>query len=120
MIIRPLGLPPRLQGRPSFVRVQGGGRRHGGKFVVLLAAAGTGGIKVGYTVSRKVGGAVVRNLVRRRLREIIRHHQHILRPSCELVIIAYARAKTATFAALQRDVVQQLGRLGAAELPTLR
>jgi ribonuclease P protein component len=48
--------------------------------------------RVGYTVSVKVGHAVVRNRVRRRLREIYRLNSPSLRPGFDLVIVARGRA----------------------------
>jgi ribonuclease P protein component len=56
--------------------VQSHGQRFKGKLMVLLLAppeaplaASAVGLRIGYTVSRKVGNAVVRNRVRRRLKE---------------------------------------------------
>ena len=47
--------------------------------------------RVGITVSSKVGGAVVRNRVKRRLREAIRHEIATL-PAVDLVLVARASA----------------------------
>ncbi len=47
--------------------------------------------RVGLTVSSKVGGSVVRNLVKRRLREAVRHELAGL-PAVDLVIVARASA----------------------------
>ena len=44
-----------------------------GRYVVVFALAGEGGVcRLGITASRKVGGAVVRNRSRRRIRELLR------------------------------------------------
>jgi len=51
--------------------------------------------RVGFTVSSKVGGSVVRNLVKRRLREAVRHELAGL-PAVDLVIVARASAAQAT------------------------
>ncbi len=48
--------------------------------------------RYGYTVSTKLGGAVVRNRVRRRLREIVRLNAHRMRPGCDVVLVARSRA----------------------------
>ena len=50
-----------------------------------------------------VGGAVVRNRVRRRLREIVRRHQHELRQGVWFVIIARYEAATASYDALEDE-----------------
>jgi ribonuclease P protein component len=52
-----------------------------------LAGASEIAARVGITVSSKVGGAVVRNRVKRMLREAIRHELEAL-PPVELVLIA--------------------------------
>ena len=48
--------------------------------------------RVGYTVSAKLGHAVVRNRVRRRLREIYRLNAPSLRSGFDLVVVARSRA----------------------------
>jgi ribonuclease P protein component len=61
------------------------------------------GIRVGIVTSRRVGNAVERNTVRRRLREIVRLQIPALRPGCWLVLIARKSAVAATFAALREE-----------------
>ena len=48
--------------------------------------------RFGLVVSKKVGNAVCRNLVKRRLREACRKHKSILKTSDNIVIIAFASA----------------------------
>lgn len=52
--------------------------RTANRFVVIHTLSGDSeaDLKVGFTVSKKVGNAVVRNKVRRRLRHIMRTHLH--------------------------------------------
>lgn len=77
-------------------------------FVVLLApraAAGTpGGPRLGITVSRRVGGAVVRNQLKRRIREWFRAAARTLPGSVDLVVIGRRAAATLSGA----EVRQQL------------
>jgi len=56
--------------------------------------------RVGITVSKKLGGAVVRNRVRRRLREVYRLHEEQFAPGWDIVIVARSRCIKADFAAL--------------------
>ncbi len=60
----------------------------------------TGKNRVGYTVSKKLGHAVVRNRVRRRLREVYRLNEAMLTPGYDIVIVARTRAINAPFSSL--------------------
>jgi len=68
--------------------------------------------RVGFTVSARLGHAVVRNRVRRRLREIYRLHEAELRPGTELVIVARGRSITAAYRELERDFLAGCRKLG--------
>ena len=48
--------------------------------------------RLGITVGAKLGHAVERNRVRRRIREVYRLHEHELTPGYDIVIVARARA----------------------------
>jgi ribonuclease P protein component len=65
-------------------------------FVLLVSARGSGAKgpsqRLGITVSRKVGGAVVRNRVKRRVREWFRHSRHELRGEIDIVVIGRSGA----------------------------
>jgi ribonuclease P protein component len=69
---------------------------------------------VGFTVSRKVGNAVVRNRVRRRLRAAAAAVLSArARPGFDLVLIGRTAAMAHPFERLKRDLEAALGRLGA-------
>ncbi len=117
-----MGQVARLTDRRDFVRVQSEGRRfRSGHIAVLVlptpdAPPGCPP-RVGFTVSRKVGNAVVRNRVRRRLRELARLHSPCLSPSFDYVVIAYPAAAAADFARLRDelgDLLVRAGRTGEA------
>ena len=61
----------------------------------------TGTNRVGITVSKKLGHAVVRNRVRRRLREVYRLHEDQFQPGWDIVVVARSRCIKAPF----RDIV---------------
>ena len=62
--------------------------------------------RTGYTVSKKLGTAVVRNRVRRRLREIGRLNSAQMRQGYDLVIVARQRAVDAGYQKLEADVLK--------------
>jgi ribonuclease P protein component len=65
--------PPRLKQRRDFQRVAGKGQRAARPGVVVQALAMPGaGLRVGFTATKKLGNAVIRNRTKRRLREAAR------------------------------------------------
>ena len=56
--------------------------------------------RVGVTVSKKLGKAVVRNRVRRRLREVYRLHEEQFAPGWDIVVVARSRCVGADFGKL--------------------
>jgi ribonuclease P protein component len=71
-------------------------------------------IRVGFTVSRKVGNAVVRNRVRRRLREVARLvFPAQARPDLDYVLVGRQAALSRDFAILQQELLEALRRLKA-------
>lgn len=57
----------------------------------------TGTNRVGITVSKKLGHAVVRNRVRRRLQEVYRLHEALFQPGWDIVVVARSRCISASF-----------------------
>lgn len=55
------------------------------------------GNRVGITVSKKLGGAVVRNRVRRRIREVYRLHEDQFTVGWDIVVVARSRSIIASF-----------------------
>ena len=76
---------------------------HGNRFLVLYARKNRlGENRVGVPVSKKLGKAVVRNRVRRRLREVYRLHESCFLPGWDNVVVARGRAVDATFPELTK------------------
>ena len=79
--------------------------------VVYERSNGSAGNRLGLTVGTKVGKAVVRNRVRRRLREIYRLHESELVSGRDVVIVARVRARDAAYRDLERDLLAACARL---------
>ena len=105
----------RLQKNRAFQYVYRKGRSVACRNLVMLAAPGRG-LKVGFSVSRKVGKAVVRNKVRRRLRECFRPLLGDVKTGL-YVIVARPSAAQAAFDTLQRDVRYLLKKQNALKTP---
>jgi ribonuclease P protein component len=93
-----LGKSKRLIRSSDFARVRSEGRTVRGELMMFGVMMGDDAksFRAGFVTSRRVGGAVVRNRIRRRLREIVRLHQRQLRQDLWLVTIARSGAARAS------------------------
>ena len=110
--------PGRLPNRGDFLRVQAGQRCAMPGFVLQAAPAPADlarpAVRVGFTVSRKVGNAVERNRVRRRLREVARAVMPAqARTDLDYVLVGRQAALRLDFATLRQELVEALKRLKA-------
>ena len=116
---RLIGHPPplRLKRRPQFLRVSAKGRKVAVHGLVLQALArdDEGPARLGFTVTKKVGNAVVRNRTRRRLKEAARLLLQV-RPvsGADLVLIGRDTTRGRPFAELMDDMRRALDK---AKLP---
>ena len=119
----------RMRRPEDFRRVLRTGRRAGGSVIaghLLLPVGSAGGVrsgdpaKVGFIVSRAVGSAVVRNRVKRRLRELMRRRLASLPGGCLLVLRAHPAAAGARQADLAADLDLVIGRLLGRQVGALR
>lgn len=75
-----------------------------GRYIVLLTRKNELGYsRFGIITSKKVGGAVVRNRVKRRLRALIRLYTDKIKPGCDSVIIARVRARESNYQNMEKD-----------------
>jgi ribonuclease P protein component len=103
------GKGARLRLRREFLAVQGRGRKlHAGAYLVLALPNGLGRPRLGVTVSTRVGDAVVRNRVKRWVREAFRAAALEL-PSMDVVVIARSGAPAAGLAGAVRALAAARG-----------
>lgn len=102
--------------RREFLALQRKGRRrHTPHFVVITAKRHTGRSRLGVTATRRFGNAVMRNWMKRRLRELFRLHQADFVPALDVLIIPKTGAGTLSF----DQITQELGKaLSLAEKNT--
>jgi len=93
----------RLTQSAEFEHVKKNGRAQRGQLIVLsiVPANGATPFRAGFITSRALGRAVLRNRVRRRLREIVRKHQREVVNGIWMVIIARASAARASHEQLE-------------------
>jgi ribonuclease P protein component len=98
----------RLRRRYEFLAVQRRGRRRQSpNFVVAYVdQSPPGASRFGFSVSRRVGNAVVRNRVKRRLREFVRLHRPALPRARDFVVIAKPGAAKLCYAELVAELRQ--------------
>lgn len=111
----------RLPNRRDFLRIAAEKRRWAQPGLVLQAApvpenvmVTPGSIRVGFTATRKIGGAIVRNRARRRLRAAVRDIMTThARNDLDYVLIARKDTAARHYEALQQDLVAALNRCDA-------
>ena len=101
-----------------FHRLYRNGLQAGNRFLVLYARKNhSEENRVGITVSKKLGCAVTRNRVRRRLREVYRLHEDKFLPGYDIVVVARSRAVDAEFQQLQSAYLKLADKLELLRKP---
>ncbi len=108
---------PRLKRRAEFLRVAAKGRRAATHGLVLQALSRDDQVsaRIGFTVTKKIGNAVVRNRTRRRLKEAVRLEltQHTA-AGVDLVLIGREGTRQRDFPGLRDDLRRALRKVGVA------
>ncbi len=87
---------------------RGGTRRSSGQFIVFYRANGLEDSRFGISVKKALGGAVVRNRIRRRIREILRLNNSEIPSGWDIVIHPRGSVAGAPFAPLTAELVRLL------------
>ncbi|MCR4408217.1 MAG: ribonuclease P protein component [Anaerolineae bacterium] len=101
----------RLRKNEQFQKVRNEGRSWSNRWLVLCALRnGLPYNRFGFTASRRLGSAVVRNRARRLMREAVRLRREALSPGWDLVLVARSPLREASFHEVDQAVEQLLRR----------
>ena len=102
---------PTLRRKADFEALARGGTSRSTPLIVLRCLRTDGATtRIGFSTPKSLGGAVQRNRVRRRLRELVREHYGEFRTGWDLLVIARPPAAQASFADLREALTNVLRR----------
>lgn len=97
----------------DYRRLYRDGRRvRSAHFQLFHLPSATGFSRIGLSSSRKVGKAAVRNLVKRRMREILRRQRSEFRFSADLVLVAHPSAALLSYREMETEILKMLKNAG--------
>lgn len=104
---------PMIRARADFLKARNGRRLNGPHFFVETRCRGDDDApRLGLTVTRKIGNAVVRNRIKRRLRDAVRlKARHEMVAGIDYVIVARRDVATLSFDALKDELSRRFSRL---------
>jgi ribonuclease P protein component len=106
----------RLRQADDFQRLRREGRSFAQRLMVVSIAPNTlTHNRYGFIVNKHLGKAVTRNLIRRRMREVVRELHPQLKPGFDIVIIARSALVEQPFSVLQRTVIELFRQAGILE-----
>jgi ribonuclease P protein component len=117
---------PRLKRRRDFLRAAAGDRLHARPFSLQATAlsldtepfSAREPARFGITVTKRIGGAVERNRIKRRLKEVLRLTPDLpVRPGRDYVIVAKAEALTSGFQVLRTELLNAIRRIDRPASP---
>ncbi len=109
----------RLRNREEFSRIYRGGKSFAnGQFVVYWSRQPLADpFRLGVSASKKIGNAVVRNRMRRMVKEILRHQTQRIIPGVDLILIVRKPATAMKMKDMEKSVLHVLKRAGLLKLP---
>jgi ribonuclease P protein component len=100
----------RLRKRPEFLKLSRTGKKiHSRNFVVIYQTSERDLSRLGVTVSSKVGNAIVRNRIKRYVREAFRRRRYGFEPALDILVIAKKSACEVSSAQVEKELATWLG-----------
>jgi ribonuclease P protein component len=99
----------RILKRKQYLEIYARGKRFRNRlFYIYFVENGLEQCRLGLTVSRKVGGSVVQNRVKRRFREIFRRSHKDIYPPSDIVVNATRKTAEADYLSLEEEFLKEL------------
>jgi ribonuclease P protein component len=106
----------RVRRRREYLAVQrGGAKHHCAHFLVFVVMNEDLPTRIGITVTKKIGNAVARNRIKRRVREAFRHSRPRFPPGTQMVWVAKRGAAGIDTTSVRRDFETIIERLAPTE-----
>ncbi|MBD2871748.1 ribonuclease P protein component [Paenibacillus arenilitoris] len=104
----------RLRNREDFSRIYRGGKSFAnGQFIVYWSKQPAADpFRLGVSASKKIGNAVVRNRMRRMIKEIVRHQASRIVPKTDLILIVRKPATAMKLKEMEKSVLHVLKKAG--------
>ncbi|GKU77131.1 ribonuclease P protein component [Paenibacillus sp. L3-i20] len=104
----------RLRNREDFSRIYRGGKSFAnGQFVVYWSKQRIADpFRLGVSTSKKIGNAVMRNRMRRMVKEIVRHQEQRIVPNTDLILIVRKPATTLALKEMEKSIIHVLKKAG--------
>ncbi len=102
---------PRLTKNFEYIKVYQAGRRWSSPFfTVYIKENGLDTTRLGVSVSKRIGNSVVRNRIKRRLKEVFKKNTKKIKKGFDVVISAKKPARDADFWVVEKEVINLLKR----------
>jgi len=103
----------RLTGKAQFQGVYGSGRSYVGSYLVLYVKENRlDHTRIGFTVSKKIGKAVVRNRIKRKLREVCRLNLDRFAKGYDIIFVARRKIKGISYRLVEQEIEKLCGKAG--------
>jgi len=79
--------------------------------VMYYRTNGADNYRIGFSVSKKIGKAVVRNKIKRRLREVCRINEGKFPQGVDIIFVARSRVKEADFRVIEKDLLRMIKKI---------